>query len=340
MNQTNIKQNDSVSVVIPAYNAGSHIARAIDSVLAQSLPADEIIVVDDGSTDNTAAIVKNYGDKVSYIYQKNSGVSVARNTAIEASKGTWIALLDSDDEWLPDKLRQQMKLLKDHPELLWTTANYITCLSDEGRQQPWLNPDKAEKLLQGRQYFESFFEAFRSDAKGCTDTMLIRRDILKEAGGFVSGMLKGEDLDLWFRIAYRYRQIGYTSTPLAKYHLDTPTSAVRTLRGPQHYKTVEFIQRHIELARRYNQLDNFIPCARTILKRDIRSMLFEQRKDEITNILTTFDKLFSKRYKITIRLLTISPRLTAAACHTLSRIIRALHLRKRVVARPQRKLAN
>jgi hypothetical protein len=163
---------------------------------------------------------------------------------------------------------------------------------------------------------------------------------LREVGGFPPGQTKGEDLDLWFRIAYRYPQIGYTSTPLAKYHLDTLTSAVRTLRGPQHHKPVEFIQRHIELARQYNQLDNFIPCARTILKRDIRSMLFEQRKQEITNILTAFDELFSRRYKIAIRLLMISPGLTAAACHTLSRVIRALHLRKRVVARPQRKLAN
>ena len=334
MNQTNTKHNDSVSVVIPAYNAGNHITRAIDSVLAQTIPADEIIIVDDGSTDNTAAIVKNYGDKVSYIYQKNSGVSVARNTAIEASKGTWIAFLDSDDQWLPDKLRQQIKLLKDHPQLLWTTANYITCLNNESRQAPWLLPDKAKSLLVSKEYFENYLLAYAAGAGGWTGTMLINHNVLREVGGFPPGRTKGEDLDLWFRIAYRYPQIGYTSTPLAKYHLDTPTSAVRTLRDSQHHNPVEFIQRHIKLAQQYNQLDNFIPCAVKILKRDIRSMLFERRKKEITDILTTFDKLFSRRYRIAMRLLTICPPLTAAACHLLSRIIRLLHLRRRVVARP------
>ncbi|MCK4960446.1 MAG: glycosyltransferase family 2 protein, partial [Planctomycetes bacterium] len=90
----------SVSVVIAAYNAEKYIQRAIDSVLAQSLPADEIIVVDDGSTDNTGDAVKHYGSKVRYIYQENAGPASARNTAIEAATGTWIAFLDADDEWL------------------------------------------------------------------------------------------------------------------------------------------------------------------------------------------------------------------------------------------------
>ncbi|MHC5190567.1 MAG: glycosyltransferase family 2 protein, partial [Planctomycetota bacterium] len=82
-----------ISVVIPAYNAEKHIARAIDSVLAQTRPADEIIVVDDGSTDATAEVVRSYGEKVIFIQQENAGVSVARNAGIEAASGDWIAFL-------------------------------------------------------------------------------------------------------------------------------------------------------------------------------------------------------------------------------------------------------
>ena len=97
MNEKVIDNQFSVSVIIPAYNASKHIARAINSVLAQTCQPDRIIVVDDGSTDNTSEIVKQF-DSVKYIYQENSGVSIARNTGIEAADSNWIAFLDADDE--------------------------------------------------------------------------------------------------------------------------------------------------------------------------------------------------------------------------------------------------
>ena len=95
---TNQDDRFSVSVVIPAYNLGSLVARAIESVLSQSRLADEIIVVDDGSSDDTAEHIKKYGDKVKYIYQENAGLAAARNTGIQAAKSDWIAFLDGDDE--------------------------------------------------------------------------------------------------------------------------------------------------------------------------------------------------------------------------------------------------
>ncbi len=98
MDPSNDRQSYAVSVVIPAYNAEKYIGRAIDSVLAQTRQPDEIIVVDDGSTDNTPNAIKSYGSKVYYIHQENGGASVARNTGIEAAKSEWIAFLDADDE--------------------------------------------------------------------------------------------------------------------------------------------------------------------------------------------------------------------------------------------------
>jgi len=110
-----------VSVVIPVYNGGRSICRAIDSVLRQSFTDYEIIVVNDGSTDNTDEIVKGYGDKVTYIVQASAGASVARNAGIAASRGEWIAFLDADDEWHEDKLARQMDLLGRNSELkFWT----------------------------------------------------------------------------------------------------------------------------------------------------------------------------------------------------------------------------
>ena len=171
-----------ISVVIPAYNAEQHIGRAIDSVLAQTRPADEIIVIDDGSTDATAEVIRSFGDRVTLIQQKNAGVSVARNTGIEAATGDWIAFLDADDEWLPEKLKRQAEHLSRNPDLRWTTGNYYRCHCD---QQHRHIPDMSEPsvhdcrtFLNGREFFADYLKAYTLLAKGHTDTMLIRRDLL------------------------------------------------------------------------------------------------------------------------------------------------------------------
>ena len=198
----------SISVVIPAYNAGKHIARAIDSVLAQTQPPCEIIVVDDGSTDDTAQVVASYRPKVTYIYQDNAGASVARNTGIQAAAGQWIAFLDADDEWLADKLKLQIEHLKRNPDLVWTTGNYINCVCSKNRQAPHFDPVKADKLISGREYWDNYFHALLNNLGGWTGTMLIRRDILIECGLFVPGRQRGEDIGMWWRIAYRKPKIG------------------------------------------------------------------------------------------------------------------------------------
>ncbi|MFZ9033203.1 MAG: glycosyltransferase family 2 protein, partial [Anaerohalosphaeraceae bacterium] len=117
-----------ISAVIPAYNAEKYIARSINSVLNQTCPVDEIIVVDDGSTDSTAEVIKSYGGKVRYIHQQNAGVSAARNTGIQAATCEWVAFLDADDEWLPEKIERQVENIKNNPHLVRTTGNYIECL--------------------------------------------------------------------------------------------------------------------------------------------------------------------------------------------------------------------
>ena len=107
----------TVSVIIPAFNAGWCVRKAIDSVLAQDYADSEVIVVNDGSTDDTAAVLASYGSAIRLIDQPNGGMSNARNAGIRAARGEFLAFLDSDDWWLPGKLTQQVELLRRHPEL-------------------------------------------------------------------------------------------------------------------------------------------------------------------------------------------------------------------------------
>ncbi len=106
----------TVSVVIPTFNRASVVTRALESVLLQTRPPDELLVVDDGSTDDTAERVRAELPGVRVIEQENRGVSAARNAGIRAATGTWIALLDSDDEWLPEKLDRQLRAVTTEPE--------------------------------------------------------------------------------------------------------------------------------------------------------------------------------------------------------------------------------
>lgn len=123
-----------ISVIIPTYNREKFIGKAIDSVLNQSFTDYEIIVIDDGSTDNTNDVLKGYGDKIKYCYQENSGVSAARNLGIKAAKGEWVAFLDSDDEWKKDYLTNQMEQVKKYPEAVGHITNAETVLNNGERR--------------------------------------------------------------------------------------------------------------------------------------------------------------------------------------------------------------
>jgi glycosyltransferase involved in cell wall biosynthesis len=111
------KETAAVSVVIPSYNSAHHISETLESVFSQSYRPHEIIVVDDGSTDDTRAVLEKYSDRIIYVYQKNAGEPAARNTGIRRASGEFIAFLDADDLWLPNKLTLQMDYFEKHPEV-------------------------------------------------------------------------------------------------------------------------------------------------------------------------------------------------------------------------------
>ena len=323
-----------VSVVIPAYNAEAYIGRALRSVLGQRRGADEVIVVDDGSTDGTAAAVGAFGESVRYIRQEKSGASAARNAGIAAASGEWIAFLDADDEWLPGRLERQLALLARNRELVWVSGNYERCLCWENRRAAHHGPGVAEGLLAGREYYEDFWQAYRRGWYGCTDTMLVSREVLVEAGLFEVGLPRDNDLDLWWRIAYRYPRLGYVVEPLAVYHLDVPASISRAVRPGGTYGA--FIGRHLGLAAAAGQLDRFGPVAAFRARRWIRGMLFEGDKKQIRDILGTCRGLLPWGYRAFIWVLTVFPQVTARGCHAISWMVRRLRARRHLVRAPRR----
>ncbi len=322
-----------ISVIIPAHNAGQYIERAIQSVLKQTRAADEIIVVDDGSTDNTTDVAGKYGDRVKLISQPAQGASAARNAGIRAAAGKWIAFLDADDEWLEGYLQAQTGLICRNPHIAWSTANYITCSCTEKRQSPYLEPKQATRLLRGKDFLEDYFDACRTGLIGHTDTMLIKKDVLVAAGLFREGQTKANDLDMWWRVAYLQPQIGFIPEPLAIYHLTVPESISKKFNDIELY--AELIGRHLDLSRQYNRRQAFEPVAKQMLRLWIRGMLFDARATDIRRLLNEFRNLYPSSYRMWITLLTAFPHTTAFVCRTLSRIIRTFGLRRRVVAPPR-----
>jgi glycosyltransferase involved in cell wall biosynthesis len=315
----------SISVVIPAYNAAEYIGRAIDSVLAQTHRPDEIIIVDDGSTDDTCGAVAAYGSQVLLIRQENAGASAARNAGINAAKSEWIAFLDCDDEWLEDNLLLQTQLLQRNPQLVWSTANFLWCDCGQDYRYQKLDQSKGEALLSGRDFFEDYFDAYIKAAAGWTGTMIVKRSILKEAGLFRCEQLRFNDEDMWWRIAYRYPEIGYISKPLAIYHMHVPDSVTKKYKVP-HYLN-ELIANHIKLATEYGKLEQFKPCAEHVLRYWIHKYWFDERIMHIREITDRFGEVLTPNYRLVLRLLTIFPRLTSACMPVLSKINKVLRLR-------------
>ncbi len=182
------------SVVIPTFNRETLITRALDSVLAQSHHADEIIVVDDGSTDNTAAVIHNHYPQITLLSQENKGVSTARNIGIRHARGEWIALLDSDDEWRPEKLEKQLVLLADNPD-------YRICHTNE----TWIRHGvRVNPMAKHRKYGGYIFRHCLPLCVISPSSVVIHHSVFDQIGLFDESLPACEDYDLWLRICAHF----------------------------------------------------------------------------------------------------------------------------------------
>jgi glycosyltransferase involved in cell wall biosynthesis len=278
-----------ISVIIPAWNAERHISRAIRSVLAQTRPADEIIVVDDGSTDGTAEAVQTFGQAVRLIQQPHAGVSVARNTGIAAARGQWMAFLDADDEWLADKLRLQAAGHEHHTHLKWSFTRL-----------EWAHPQWAAHRVahppsqETYRVFEDYLAAYCEGFFISTITVMIHRSVFDAVGGFEPGMKRAQDNDLWFRIAYRFPQVGYVPRSLAVYHLDTPDSSTKI--NDQVEYMIDLIERHRAVARAHHRSEAFARCAVHMLQIWIRELIRQNRTDEARVLLQRYRRQLPERF--------------------------------------------
>ena len=193
-----------ISVIIPTHNRAKLLAKTIDSVLNQSVKVNEIIIIDDGSTDDTKNLILSYNnDKIIYIFQNNKGVSSARNTGINLAKNEWLCFLDSDDIWHEDKLVKQIEfhtknthILFSHTDELWMFNNKI------------INQKKHQQKPSGF----CFEENIQNTLIGAS-TIMIHKKVLLDVGYFDETLIACEDYDLWLRILLKY-ELGLISEKL------------------------------------------------------------------------------------------------------------------------------
>ncbi|MDE6007404.1 MAG: glycosyltransferase family 2 protein [Muribaculaceae bacterium] len=215
-----------ISVVIPLYNKEAHISKTLDSVLTQTFQDFEIIVIDDGSTDNSIDRAKAVIDpRIRIISQPNSGVSAARNRGINEAGGEFIAFLDADDLWLPNYLETQFKLTEDYPECDVFAVNYKFRNS---------NAEDSETIIRNIPFegetgiLSNYFKvAATSNPPIWTGSVMIRTKALLDVGGFPVGIRSGEDLLTWAKLAIKFK-IAYSKIPLAIFNQTSFSSNVES----------------------------------------------------------------------------------------------------------------
>jgi glycosyltransferase involved in cell wall biosynthesis len=213
------------SVVIPLYNKSKYIARTINSVLSQTFKNFEVIVVDDGSTDDSRSIVESFPDaRVQILHQENLGVSAARNRGIAAAKGVCVAFLDADDEWLPMFLEvvYEAYLQKPDAEIIYTA--YSTSLER-------IEPSSSCEVIEIDDYFASALNG----QSMCASAVTIRRCVLEISTCFPLGVGRGEDLDLWFRLIWSGKKVYFINKVLSLYHRDASESTLLNFQRENKY---------------------------------------------------------------------------------------------------------
>lgn len=207
-----------ISVVIPLYNKEGQIKKTIDSVLEQSFQNFEIIIINDGSTDKSVDVVQTFTDsRIRLFYQKNQGVSVARNRGVEVAQFDYIAFLDADDEWNVDYLKTQYQLILEYPQCGVFACAYQFILHDGTLRNLILNK---LPFLGTRGLLENYFEvASCSHPPLWTSAVIVKKEAFVSVGGFPKGVISGEDLLTWARLAVKY-SIAYSLNVVASYILD------------------------------------------------------------------------------------------------------------------------
>ncbi|MGA3316330.1 MAG: glycosyltransferase [Candidatus Korobacteraceae bacterium] len=205
----------TVSVIIPTFNRSALLPKAIESVLAQTYTDYELIVIDDGSTDDTHERLKPYMERIRYFYQDNRGASAAQNKGIEVAKGKWISILGSDDVWLPTKLERQLKALATFG------SDFAACFTDcvyVGHPDLWLSAFERAGLKANSEFGQLHDPTgyiLRNYSPICPQSLMVLRSLVKELEGFDEAIGVSEDTDLIFRLALKTK-LCFVAAPLVR----------------------------------------------------------------------------------------------------------------------------
>lgn len=217
-----------ISVIIPLYNKEQSIERTIESVLNQTVAPDEVVIVDDGSTDNSLEVVSSFirsqtpSLTIRVIHKENGGVSSARNRGIQEAKGEYVALLDGDDLWDNEYLAEQVKMRRDFPEAALWGINFAE-VSDGNlvRKLPTALPDRY------RGYVENYFKMKgRVSDLFCSSSVVIRKEVFDEVGLFDERIKYAEDTDMWWRIIATHK-VAFYDKYMVFYRFDAENRALK-----------------------------------------------------------------------------------------------------------------
>jgi glycosyltransferase involved in cell wall biosynthesis len=211
-------QATTVTALIPTYNSELYICQTIESVLAQAYPIHEVIVVDDGSTDRTEQVLAAYAGRIRYIRQANAGPPVARNTGLAVATGEWVALLDSDDLWVPNKIKLQIEYVDQHPSCSAVYSD-MTTFDAGGIIEHSVKLSRNLSMPSGRIFPQLFAETLFQ-----TSSLMIRKSCIDQSGGFDTTLRMGDDYEFFMRMARHY-DFGYVDESLVLYrqHLNQGT---------------------------------------------------------------------------------------------------------------------
>jgi glycosyltransferase involved in cell wall biosynthesis len=224
-----IRDEPLVSVIIPTYNSSAFVADAIRSAINQDYEPKEIIVVDDGSTDSTLEILKCFDnqEQIRVVTQVNAGAGAARNHGLKHAKGTYIAFLDSDDFWVPGKLRLQIEYLEEKPKVGAVSSKWLLWHADAGGRfllpelPPVNKPFSTVPEDSGWIYTRLLLEC-----RLLTSTLVLRRSVMEQVGGFDEDLVRGQDYDYWLRLS-RASEIHKLDRELVLYRIHADNIAVK-----------------------------------------------------------------------------------------------------------------
>jgi len=267
-----------VSVVIPAFNSEQYITECIDSVLIQTYKNIEIIIVNDGSTDNTVNIVNGYNkEKIKLFHQENSGSAAARNHGVEQASGTWIAFIDADDIWLPDKLQKQLEHCSNRD---WSHTDLFF--------QGGIYPRHTKTTEFTAKHSGSILKNLLVENSIGTSSVVIKTKIFQELGGFNTNLRALQDWDLWLRVAEKH-QACYFDEPLVYYRVHS-SSISRNVRKtlPYHLSLINQVFSQQGLASHLQEL-KYEALSRSC---QICSQIAEQEQDYLFSCSCATRSLF------------------------------------------------